>query len=148
MSKTLAEQKKNVENVFFNTLKGERHIRTAGHSKRTKRFKMANKEQVVGKLASYVSSRGLVLARPKSTKVQRVRGKNAFQKEGIVPRRKETRRRFEEYYMRSFNNNANITRKDLQASSKVYRHCIISKPNYLKYKLMREILEQKSLEEI
>lgn len=52
----------------------------------------------------YASKHGLKAARPKSTKVNKVRGTNAFQKFGIVPKRKETRRRFEEYYMRSFNN--------------------------------------------
>ena len=40
----------------------------------------------------------------KGTRVNRVRGKNAYNNQGIVPNRTQTRKRFEEYYLRSFNN--------------------------------------------
>lgn len=141
MSKTITEQKQQVENLFFNTLKGDRKIRTAHNTKRINNHLNLGKEPLIGQPVAYISNQGLTIARPKTTKVRRVRGKNAFRVEGIVPKRKETKRRFEEYYMRSFNG------KDIQASHTAYLHSV-TRPNYLKYKLMREILEQKSLEEI
>jgi len=84
--------------------------------------------------------------RPNSTRVKKLRGKNAFRKFGVVPRREQTKKRLEKFYMRTFYQAHAFPPKlvkhhKLEVSNKVYRNQV-SKPNYLKYKLMREILEK------
>lgn len=149
-TKNLIQQKKEVESKFFDTIKGARHVHTAKNGQRPKIFNTLNK-LALGPPALYVTQNGLEEARPKSTRIKRVRGKNAFNKLGIVSRRQHTRKRFEKHYMRSFNQTQigefGSKKLDLATSNAVYRNKV-SKPNYLKYKLMREILEKKSLEEI
>lgn len=149
-TKNLIQQKKDIESKFFDTIKGARLVHTAKNGQRPKIFNTVNK-LAMGPPALYVTKNGLEEARPKSTRIKRVRGKNAFNKFGIVSRRQHTRKRFEKNYMRSFNQTQigefGSKNNDLAASNAVYRNKV-SKPNYLKYKLMREILEKKSLEEI
>jgi hypothetical protein len=150
-TKTLFQQKKDIESNFFNTIKGGRQVRTAKNGQRPKVFTAGSKRSMVPP-ALFVTKHGLVEARPKSTRIKRLRGKSAYNKFGIVSKRQHTRKRFDKFYMRSFNQtqageSGMNKMNNLATSNAVYRNKV-SKPNYLKYKLMREILQKKSLEEI
>ena len=101
--KAIVEQKKLVENKFFDTIKGVRNLHTAKNKQRPQVLLPTQKLDGSGHPAIFMSRRGLAMERPKTTKIKRVRGRNTFKKFGVTSKRRETRRRFEENNLRSFN---------------------------------------------
>ncbi|CAI2365156.1 unnamed protein product [Moneuplotes crassus] len=165
---TLIEKKQKLENNFISLLnsninkgrsrkiKDGRHVHTAKAGKRTHFFaNPLSPSPTRGAPTIFASNNGLTVARPKSTRVNKIRGKNAFRKFGINSKRMQTAKRMDKFYMRTFSKQQNDMMStqqskimsDLNVSNRVYRNCV-AKPNYLKYKLMREILSKRSLQEI
>jgi hypothetical protein len=99
----IVEQKKLVQNKFFDTIKGVRNLHTAKNKERPQILFPTHKFDRSGHPAIFMSKKGLAMERPKTTKIKRVRGRNAFKKFGVTSKRKETRRRFEENNMLAFN---------------------------------------------